>query len=84
MNSLKELAKNSIKSKGVGEGEKLGYKEKFVELSEQVLEQRLLIMDLEENYGAVAQENAWLWEEIQMLKMQIWDLENMVYGEQMR
>ena len=84
MNSLKELAKNSIKSKNVGEGERLGYEEKVVELSEQVLEQRLLIMELEENYGAVAQENAWLWEEIQMLKMQIWNLENMVYGEQMR
>ena len=46
-------------------------KERLYELGEEVQEQRLMIMELEENQGAVAQENVWLWEEIQKLKIQI-------------
>ena len=84
MNSLKEWAKRKIIE---GEGDtdqQVSMKEKFEELSGEIQEQRLMIMELEENNGAVAQENAWLWEEIQLLKTQIVELESMVYGEQVR
>ena len=84
MNSLKEWAKRKIIE---GEGDtdqQVSMKEKFEELSGEIQEQRLMIMELEENNGAVAQENAWLWEEIQLLKTQIVELEGMVYGEQVR
>ena len=84
MDSLKNIAKRSVMKKEEYASDVLMLKERLYELGEEVQEQRLMIMELEENQGAVAQENVWLWEEIQKLKIQIADLEGMIFGEQIR
>ena len=83
MNSLKDIAKRSILRKEVTDDVQM-LKERLFELGEEVQEQKLMIMELEENQGAVAQENEWLWEEVQKLKIQIADLENIIFGQQVR
>ena len=53
----------------------------LTELRNTVDDQRLTIIELEENVGAATQENLWLKEEIDLLKVQIAELEEMIYGE---
>ena len=53
----------------------------LTELKDTIDDQRLTIIELEENAGAAAQENLWLKEEINMLKVQVAELEEMIYGQ---
>ena len=86
MNSLKKLAKDKVKEtqKAVEEFNWGNYRENLNDLSDEIQQQRLLIMELEESNGVITQENAWLKEEINVLKVQVAELESMIYGEKIR
>ena len=56
----------------------------LTDLKDTINDQRLTIIELEENIGAATQENYWLKEEIEMLKVQVAELEEMIYGETQR
>ena len=86
MNTLKKLAEGKIRE-GKDDSEDYrweNYRENLNNLSDEIQGQRLIIMELEERNGAIAQENAWLEEEISLLKGQVSQLEEMIYGEQIR
>ena len=86
MNSLRKLAKEKIKEtqEAVEEFNWGNYRENLNELSDEIQYQRLLIMELEESNGVITQENAWLREETENLKVQVTELESMIYGEKIR
>ena len=86
MNTLKKLAEGKIRErKDDSEDYRWeNYRENLNNLSDEIQGQRLIIMELEERNGAIAQENAWLEEEISLLKGQVSQLEEMIYGEQIR
>ena len=86
MNSLKKLAKDKIKEtrEATEEFNWGNYRENLNDLSDEIHQQRLLIMELEESNGVITQENAWLKEEIDVLKVQVAELESMIYGEKIR
>ena len=50
------------------------------ELTSQVQQQRLMILDLEEHMGAIAQEKEWLYNEISHLKAQVAELEHLIFS----
>ena len=86
MNSLKKLASNKIKEvqEAAEEFNWSNYRENLNNLSDEIQEQRLWIMELEESNGAITQENMWLKEEVDKLKVQIMELETLIYGEKTR
>ena len=86
MNSLRKLASDKVKeTQETDEEFNWGnYRENLNNLSDEVHEQRLWIMELEESNGAITQENMWLKEEIDKLKVQIIELESLIYGEKIR
>ena len=79
MKSLKEISEAKAKEMSLSEKEKTW--EMLTDLKDTVDAQRLVIIELEENVGAATQENLWLKEEIDLLKVQIAELEEMIYGE---
>ena len=83
MQALRDLARRRIKDESVPT-ENMELKERLFEMGETIQSQRLQIMELEENHGAITQENAWMWEEIQDLKCRICELESMIYGQEIR
>ena len=83
MQALKDLARQRIRNENIPT-ENVELKERLFEMSETIQDQRLQIMELEENHGAITQENAWMWEEIQDLKCRICELELMIYGQKTR
>ena len=54
--------------------------EEIWNLTNTVQQQKLHLMELEENVGALTQENTWLQEEIAHLKTQVMELELMILG----
>ena len=86
MNTLKELAKGKIKERQRDPDDFMWetYRDNLNNLSDEIQGQRLVIMELEERNGAIAQENEWLEEEVSMLKGQVMELEQMIYGEKVR
>ena len=86
MNSLKKLASDKVKESqdAIDDFNWGNYREHLNNLSDEVQGQRLIIMELEENNGAITQENFWLNEEIYELKKQVAELECMIYGERNR
>ena len=86
MNSLRKLASDKVKeTQETDEEFNWGnYGENLNNLSDEVHEQRLWIMELEESNGVITQENMWLKEEIDKLKVQIVELESLIYGEKIR
>lgn len=86
MESLKKLAKDKVvesRSKGE-EFDWVEYKDNLTNLNEEIQEQRLIIMELEEMNGAITQENGWLMDEVEKLKVQVHELEDMIFGERDR
>ena len=86
MNSLRKLASDKVREtqEDIEEFNWSNYRENLNDLSDKVQEQRLWIMELEESNGAITQENVWLQEEIDQLKMQVAELESLIYGERIR
>ena len=86
MNTLKKLADDKVQELWQKDEEFnwSNYKDNLNDLSDEVQSQRLIIMELEETNGAITQENAWLQEEIDLMKSQIAELECMIYGEKIR
>ena len=86
MNSLRKLAGDKVKEarESAEEFNWSNYRENLNNLSDEIQEQRLLIMELEESNGVITQENVWLKEEVDNLKVQIIELETMIYGEKTR
>ena len=82
MKSLREMAEGKAKEMSETEREKTW--EMLTEMKDTVDAQRLVIMELEENVGNAFQENEWLKEEINELKVQVLELEELIYGEVQR
>ena len=82
MKSLKEIAERKIEESSMMNKEETWAM--LTDLKDTVNDQRLTIIELEENIGAATQENYWLKEEIEMLKVQVAELEEMIYGETQR
>ena len=84
MNSLRELAEKAIPPIRIRRQEPntstQAQQELIMQLRDEIAGQRLHIMEIEENAGATAQENAWLYQEVSNLKAQICELEDMIYG----
>ena len=84
MNSLRSLAEKAIPPLRIQVRENdptnQSQQELIIQLKDEIASQRLHIMEIEENAGATAQENAWLYQEVANLKVQILELENMIYG----
>ena len=84
MNSLRSLAEKAIPPLRIevrgNDPTSQSQQELITQLQDEIASQRLHIMEIEENAGATAQENAWLYQEVADLKVQISELENMIYG----
>ena len=86
MNTLRKLADDKVREIRQKDEEFnwSNYRDNLNDLCDEVQNQRLIIMELEETNGAITQENAWLQEEIDLMKSQIAELECMIYGEKIR
>ena len=86
MESLKSLANKKVKESR-DESETLGwdnFRERLNDFQDEIQNQRLIIIELEEANGVITQENAWLQEEVDKLKVQVVELEEMIYSESIR
>ena len=85
MEALRVIAQRKVKNNSVSnEGENFNLLERLHEMGSEIQEQRLMLMELEEVNGAITQENIWMKEEIHDLRVQICELEQMIYGHEIR
>ena len=82
MKSLKERATEVAKGDNRNPNQEMeeNYEDIIGQLKLQVQAQRLLILSLEDDLGAIAQENEWFQSEIMELKNQIAELESLIYS----
>ena len=85
MSSLKSLKKRASEVARKTEGEldinvRIRQDDLISELTSQVQQQRLMILDLEDHMGAIAQEKEWLQDELFHLKIQISELEQLIFS----
>ena len=82
MKSLKECAAKVITkdNRNLSQEMEENYEDVISQLKFQVQSQRLVILELEDNMGAIAQENQWFQEEIIELKQQVMELESLIYS----
>ena len=82
MKSLKECATKVITkdNRSLSQEMEENYEDVISQLKFQVQSQRLVILELEDNMGAIAQENQWFQEEIMELKQQVMELESLIYS----
>ena len=86
MESLRSLANKKVKESH-DEKDAIGwdnFREKLNDFQDELQTQRLIILELEDANGVITQENAWLQEEVEKLKMQVVELEEMIYSESVR
>ena len=82
MKSLREIAESRVGELTTNEREE--NMELIWDLRSTIDAQRLTIMEIEDNLGAATQENVWLKEEVEALKIQVTELEEMIFGESQR
>ena len=82
MKSSKECATKVITkdNRSLSQEMEENYEDVISQLKFQVQSQRLVILELEDNMGAIAQENQWFQEEIMELKQQVMELESLIYS----
>ena len=82
MQSLKRLADKAARAADTTtvDDTSSNLHEEIWNLNNTIQEQKLHLLELEEEMGSVSQENAWLQEEVADLKVQIMELELMIYG----
>ena len=80
MQSLKKLANKAASSMIYNDDVSSNAQEEIWNLTNTIQHQKLHLMELEENVGALTQENTWLQEEISHLKTQVMELELMILG----
>ena len=82
MKSLKECAAKVITkdNRSLSQEMEENYEDVISQLKFQVQSQRLVILELEDTMGAIAQENQWFQEEIMELKQQVMELESLIYS----